>query len=328
MGMLDKISPFVSPPAGRGDRAARNDPAAFIRVFRNAVCFLLAALTLVFSLTGCVLTAAVGGAEGVYVYRLHPDGGGQDNPALTAEAVAPGDGESRLDAALRGLNSQPADLSLRSVFPEGVTLLTCRVEGGRAACEMSDGYAALQGVEKLLADYALVYTLSRLDEVLCVDILCGGKTLSSGLTTDNALLADAGYGGCERILKLLIPDADEQRLAARTAVVTDTGEQGVEELCAGALLEELTVLPEGTRLLSVSNEDGLCVVDLSEEIYATEPRNAANARLLIASFVETLVRLPGVDQVRIEVNGAPMTSYGSYTTVWPAMHDESIISFS
>ena len=114
----------------------------------------------------------------------------------------------------------------------------------------------------------------------------------------------------------------------RTATLTDTGEQSVEELCAGALLEELTALPEGTRLLSISCEEGLCVVNLSEELYATEPESTATARLIIASFVETLLRLPQVEQVRIEVNGAPMTSYGNYSTVWPAMHDESVALFS
>lgn len=294
---------------------------------RKVFCALLAALFLALSLSGCVLSAASGG-ERVYVYRLRPEGGGQDNPALTAETLAPEEGESKLDAVLRGLNARPGDISLRRAFPEGVTLQRCRVEGGRATCEMSDGYGELQGVEKLLADYALVYTLSRLDEVLCVDILCRGEVLSSDLTTDGALLADAGYGGCERILKLLIPGEDGQGLTVRTATLTDTGEQSVEELCSGALLEALDVLPEGTRLLSVSNEEGLCVVNLSEELYATEPESTANARLLIASFVETLIRLPQVEQVRIEVNGAPMTSYGSYSTVWPAMHDESVVLFS
>ena len=294
---------------------------------RKAFCALLAALFLALFLTGCALTSA-GGGEHVYVYRLNPDGVGQDNPALTAETISPEEGESRLDAALRGLNDRPADLSLRRAFPEGVTLQSCRLEGGRAACEMSDGYGDLQGVEKRLTDYALVYTLSRLDEVLYVDILCRGVVLSSDLTADGALLADAGYGGCERILKLLIPDTDGQGLTVRSVVVTDTGEQSVEELCAGALLEALTALPEGTRLLSISCEEGLCVVDLSEELYATEPESAGTARLLIASFVETLIRLPQVEQVRIEVNGAPMTSYGSYSTVWPAMHDESVVLFS
>ena len=294
---------------------------------RKIFCALHAAFFLALVLAGCVLSAVSGG-ESVYVYRLRPEGGGQGNPALTAETLAPEEGESKLDAVLRGLNARPGDVSLRRAFPEGVTLQRCRVEGGRAICEMSGSYEALQGVEKLLADYALVYTLSRLDEVLCVDIVCGGKVLSSGLTTDGALLSDAGYGGCERILKLLIPDADGQGLTVRTAALTDTGEQSVEELCAGALLEALDVLPEGTRLLSVSCEEGLCVVNLSEELYATEPESAANARLLIASFVETLIRLPQVEQVRIEVNGAPMTSYGSYSTVWPAMHDESVVLFS
>ena len=294
---------------------------------RKLFCALLAAFFLALSLAGCPLTPS-GGGERVYVYRLNPDGVGQDNPALTAETLLLEEGESKLDAALRGLNARPADLALRRVFPEGVTLRNCQIEGGRAVCEMSDGYSDLQGVEKRLTDYALVYTLSRLDEVLCVDILCRGEVLSSDLTTDGALLADAGYGGCERILKLLVPDADGQGLTACSAVVTDTGEHSVEELCAGALLEALTALPEGTRLLSVTSEEGLCVVNLSEELYATEPESAATARLLIASFVETLIRLPGVEQVRIEVNGAPMTSYGSYSTIWPAMHDESVTLFS
>ena len=293
----------------------------------HAVCALLAALFLALSLSGCVLSAS-SGEDHVYVYRLNPDGVGKANSALTAEMLSPGEGESRLDAALRGLNDRPADLALRRAFPEGVTLQSCRVEDGRAMCEMSDKYEDLQGAEKRLTDYALVYTLSRLDEVLYVDILCRGEVLSSNLTTDGALLADAGYGGCERILKLLIPDAGGQGLTARSVIVTDTGEQSMEELCAGALLEALTALPEGTRLLSISCEEGLCVVNLSEELYATEPESTATARLLIASFVETLVRLPEVEQVRIEVNGAPMTSYGSYSTVWPAMHDESVVLFS
>lgn len=281
---------------------------------------LAAALAL---LCGCLLRPGAEQEPGLCVYRLDAEGRG--SAALRAEPVKAAGGESECDCLARCLNCEPEDETLARVFPEGVTLLSCRVEGGRAVTDMSPEYAALAGVERTLCDAALTYTLWRLDAVTAVDIYCAGAPLRTGLRADQAELADGLYAPGERMIKLFVPDADGERLVSRSLVDSSGG--SAAEAAVNELLRALDEVPDATSLVSASVSGGVCTLDLSEELYTTEPESAHASRLVIGSFVNTLCFLPEVERVVIRVGGAPIGSYGSWTTVWPAGPDWSLVQF-
>ncbi len=274
-------------------------------------------------LCGCLLRSAAAEEAGLCVYRL--DAGVGSSAALRAEPVAAAGGESETDCLTRCLNSEPEDETLARVFPEGVALLSCRVENGRAVADMSPEYAALTGVEKTLCDAALTYTLWRLDAVTAVDIYCAGAPAQTGLRADFTELADGLYAPGERIIKLFVPDAGAEHLVSRSLVDSSGG--SAAEAAVNGLLRALDEVPDATSLVSASVNEGVCTLDLSEELYTTEPESAHESRLVIGSFVNTLCFLPEIERVIIRVGGAPIGSYGSWTTVWPAGPDYTLISY-
>ncbi len=287
---------------------------------------LYAAAVLLALLSGCLLRSGASDGGGVYVYRLRTLHSGDDNRALYAQLVLPSEGESAEDCLVRCLNSEQGSETVERVFPEDIKLLSCRIENGRAQADMSPEYNRLNGVERVLCDYALVYTFYRLDEVTAVDINCEGKTVQTGLRADFAELADAQYGPCERIIKLFVPDGRGENLVSRSFVsAQSTG--SAAEAAARQLLLSLDEVPDATSLVSVSVSDGLCVLNLSEEFYTTEPESIHTSRLVISSFVDTLCFLPEVERVVIQVGGRPINSYGSCITSWPMEFDGSLISY-
>lgn len=285
-----------------------------------------AACALLALLSGCLLRSGVSEGVGVYVYRLRTAHNGEDNRALYAQLVLPGEGESEVDCLVRCLNSEPGSETLERVFPEDVKLLSCRIENGRAQADMSPEYSRLNGVERTLCDYALVYTFCRLDEVTAVDISCAGKTVQTGLRAESAELADAQYGPCERIIKLFVPDGSGEHLVSRSFVSAQSTDSAAEAAVRQLLLS-LDEVPDATALVSVNIADGMCVLNLSEEFYTTEPESVHTSRLVISSFVDTLCFLPEVERVVIQVGGRPINSYGSCITVWPMEFDGSLISY-
>ncbi|KAB3529612.1 GerMN domain-containing protein [Alkaliphilus pronyensis] len=61
------------------------------------------------------------------------------------------------------------------------------------------------------------------------------------------------------------------------------------------------VLPEGTEILGMSINDGLCKVDFNEGLYAYE--NDLQETAIITSVVYTLTEFPAIDKVQFMVNG-------------------------
>lgn len=274
-------------------------------------------------LCGCLLRSGTAEEAGLYVYRLSAEGRG--SAALCAQSVTANEGESETDCLVRCLNSEPGGETMQRVFPEGVKLLSCRVGKGRAVVDMSPEYSGLSGVEKTLCDLALSCTFCRLDAVTAVDISCAGVTVRTGLRADSAELADTQYAPGERIIKLFVPDGSGEYLVSRSCVDSSGG--SAAEAAVNGLLRALDEVPDATSLVSVSVSEGVCAIDLSEEFYTTEPESVHESRLVIGSFVDTLCFLPEVERVVIQVGGTPIGSYGSWTTVWPAGPDYSLIYY-
>lgn len=274
-------------------------------------------LTLALSLLlgGCVYKASKP-QNGVRVYTRG------ENGALECRTVAVADGQSAPDTAIAALNGS-ADAP--GAFTDGVYITSCNILRGRAQLHMSAAYMDLEGIEKTLTDYAMVYTMTGFDEVLSVDIFCGSRIVGHGLTAHGAVLSDSGG---EEPVKLFLPDEEGLALRPCTEYVAQRQDTDLAAAAAQLLLSSLQGVPDGTRVISVTVDSGACELDLSEELYAKEPDSPAQARLIISAIVNTLAYLPEVSSVTVRVNGLLMTSYGGYATDWPAGYDGKIIDLS
>lgn len=98
----------------------------------------------------------------------------------------------------------------------------------------------------------------------------------------------------------------------------------LEQLVAGPSKEGLvSVLPEGTKILSCKLSDGLCTVDVSKEFVSGQ--GSANEQMIIYSVVNTLCRIDGVDEVAFLVEGEKVMIFGSYIFDEPFKEDTTLI---
>ncbi len=69
------------------------------------------------------------------------------------------------------------------------------------------------------------------------------------------------------------------------------------------------MLPEGTGLLSVTMDGGICYVNFSAPFLAGAPEGE-EARLLVYSIVNTVGSLEKVEAVQLQAEGENLTVYG------------------
>ena len=279
---------------------------------------LLLALSML--LSGCAWKTDGSEEKELVVYRRGADGG------LVEEGIPAVEGELPLNTVVRALNMPPAEEGMANAFPAGVWVEGCSLEAGRVQISMSKNYRGLSGLDKTITDQTIAFTVLSLDQVYAVDIIQNGETFSRRLTADDAVLSDVHSKSGERIVKLFLPDFEQLGLAVKTVKLPVDGSREMWELVAQELLAQPDVLPKGTQIQRISCEEGLCVVQLSPEFYTTEPELAHKARLIIASFVNSLCYLEAVEEVILCVGETPISSYGAYHTVWPMRFEANLLS--
>ncbi|MDD6746267.1 MAG: GerMN domain-containing protein [Bacteroidales bacterium] len=157
----------------------------------------------------CVLTAGLAGCggrapekQGEYVLYFAAGSGEKHGPALRTENYTgslSGEGGTVPTPAelVRALLAGPAAEDLRSPFPKGITMNRCEFDPdhpGHLKVSLSERYGELTDISLTLADYAIVLTLSQLENVESVEIISGGYAASyrshQVLTASEAMLTD------------------------------------------------------------------------------------------------------------------------------------------
>ncbi|HAA37433.1 MAG TPA: hypothetical protein DCE00_01020, partial [Firmicutes bacterium] len=81
----------------------------------------------------------------------------------------------------------------------------------------------------------------------------------------------------------------------------------LEELIRGPQTDNLAAtIPPEVKVLSVSLQDSIAVVDFSPEMHTKHSGGAAGETMTITSIVNTLTEFAGVDLVAITVAGKPL----------------------
>ncbi|MCL2002994.1 MAG: GerMN domain-containing protein [Oscillospiraceae bacterium] len=277
-------------------------------------------MVVVLCLTGCYADAPDAGNT-LTVYVL----GGPDDRAALAEHTLPLPEERPLwRAALDGVLSGSGG---RSPFPAGTRVIEAALPDGVLDVVLSEEADALGGYALTLARACLVLTLTALDEGIGgVRISVEGRPadstvyLASDFVLEALVLADM-----ERPITLFFPDETGRVLSeSRTLVVreTDTVEwylrYMLEEMLAGPRTESLLpVFPEGTRLLSIIMEGGICAVNVSSEFVSNAGANPVSPGMVLHCLVRAAAAQPGVSAVRLLVEGRQLEAYGEIDTSQP-----------
>ena len=130
-------------------------------------------------------------------------------------------------------------------------------------------------------------------------------------------------------LALYFSDDQAEKLVreTRTIPATDTvASAAVRELIAGPKKGGEPTIPSGTRLLSVTIEEGVASVNFSKELVDNHPGGSAGEKLTVYSVVNTLTEFNTIQEVRFLVEGAVVdTIAGHMDLSEPVGRDESLL---
>lgn len=274
---------------------------------RTVAAVLLAAL---FALSGCAPQKQDFSAITVY----YPYTNNVQNKSLTIgyETRTGGDSDT-LKAAINALCGSPANSNLKAIFPDGVKILSYKIESGTLNLVMSDAYADMPLGEKAIARSCLALTLCGLSGVSNISISVGDIPDVKNLSAKDILTENTKLNPYEARIKLYF--TDNTSLVAEYRDVTLAKDQPaayyvMEELLKGPQGSGLSAaIPSGTTLLSLSVSGGICTVNLSSEFLNNKPNTEHSGTLAVFSIVNTLTAVSGISKVQILVNGEKVTSY-------------------
>lgn len=245
--------------------------------------------------------------------------------------------ELSVDGLMSALLAGPdRDSGLVSPFPEGTRLLGWRLEqDGLLRVNLSGEYGRLEGIGLTLADYCITLTLSQLEGVERVSVAVNGNRLSDRyrqeLSGEQVIFSGVEEEPVEVSATLYFPRSGGRGLGVERRVLQLTEDDVLAEIVTQVLIdgpesEDLSaVLPEGTQLRDLRLEDGVCLVDFSQELLTGMPEDEERQILLVYAIVNTLGNLNPVESVRLLVEGEPLTGYGVVALPGPLEPDFGLV---
>lgn len=223
------------------------------------------------------------------------------------------------------LCSEPLSGGMKSPFPPGTALMeNVKVENGICNVDFYPEDTPEQEQAQMLAVLSVVNTLCKLDSINQVQIYISGRQvmpgetreyqyldLSAPWTADNSVIGpvreELGEFSAVLCLPGLQPDVYLHRLTVRARA---RGGVSREEALLQMLFERTAQnglgvpVTDTASIVSVSNKNGVCTVDLgANSLPGDEPARSTAIRSITAS----LASLPELDAVLITENGSPVS---------------------
>lgn len=167
-------------------------------------------------------------------------------------------------------------------------------------------------LSKSLAFACLTKTLLQLPDVQRLSISYPGAPDPMIFSSSDVFLTDTGMLPQEKVVSLYFPDVN-RRYLLRETVSVDAADAASQAQC---IMEQLlhakengqstSCIPDGTKLLGIDIESGLCTVNLSSQFVQNLEKSFACERMAVYSIVNTLTELPEINTVDFLVAGAPI----------------------
>lgn len=228
------------------------------------------------------------------------------------------DPQGQVEELLSVLGTVPERLEYKPPLAQGFTVLGYELREGNLVLDMDEEYRKLSVPQEVLTRAALVRTLVQIEGVQYVGVTVSGQPLTDSLGSPIGMMnADtfvdnegSQINSMEQVrIRLYFTNEEGNGLIAvnRTLVYNTNLSMErlvVEQLVAGPTSMTKNVYPTlnpGTKVLSVTINDGICYVNL-DETFLTQLNNAS-AEVVIYSVVNSLIELPSINKVQISVNG-------------------------
>ncbi len=264
-----------------------------------------------------------------YYCRQEPDYQSRDGIVAPEQREIAGI-EEDLEALLAEYCKGPKDPTLYAPLPKNCRILSCSAENDVLRLDFDKNLSQLKGIDLTVAAACLTRTFLPLTG--CQELV---------LTADGALLNGNGYIRLS-LRQLDLRDDSLMRLnetctvyyadsSRRYLIPHEISINLAETEQAGImLLEQLLKAPPGTRaaipintrILSVSREDNVCLVNLSREFEQQRFSDHRAQLLSLLSIVSTLTEFYPDMQVEFAVEGQLLIRYGAVTISEPLRRDE------
>ncbi len=273
---------------------------------------MLLIFVLLFTLGGCNQEKQKEGEYQIYYLNM-------DRTKLVSEAYdsTGAEGEELLMELLNQLKMAPDNSKLRQTIPSNVEVNGISINGSYLFIDFNEKYNEMSPTEEVLVRAGIVRTLMQANVCSVVAFTINSEPLLAhdgtlvGTMSADSFVENPGKqinGSVETTLTLYFANAEGTALVKETRNVHHSSNISMEKLIMEQLIEgpksssRQSTIPAGTTLISVSQVDGVCYVNLSESFRtqsATVPEE-----MILYSIVNSLVELPGVTRVQLAINGS------------------------
>ena len=254
-----------------------------------------------------------------YIYYLN-----KKQTKLVPVAYEPemGSDEAMINDLVEKLSQDTGSVEYRKPLAGNVSIVSWELKNRKLQMNFSSEYNMMDNVMEVLSRAAVVRTLIQVDGVDSISFYVGDAPLLNkngttvGLMTAESFIENPG----EQInsiqtatITLYFSNKDGDGLVQEIQECHYNSNISLEKLVMERLMkgpisvEGTSAIPSGTKLISVSVLDGVCLLNLDEG-FLNQNYNIEEG-VVIYSIVNSLAELPNVSKVQISVNGDTSSTY-------------------
>ncbi len=215
----------------------------------------------------------------------------------------------------------------KSALPESWSLHNAKIEDQAAILTFRG--KPVSSSENYLAAACMTKILTQLSEIDTVSVLAPGQNEAIRLSDKDILLEDTAMLPQKESIALYLADQSRSYLVKNMQTVEAMEANEKPNYIIRSLLAlptENSCIPQGTKLLDITVDNGLCKVNLSSEFVQNMEKRFACERLAVYSIVNSLTELPEITTVDIWIEGSPLDQLTFMTLPAGMERNEMLIS--
>ena len=281
-------------------------------------------------LSGCAVQSQPLSSDSfLYYYPAQTVSHKDDGAFLTVPVEFKGESQS-LETVVQAYLNADAPKGAKAVLPSDWTLRS--VKQDNAAALLVFGGKSADSLSQSLAFACLAKTILQIPDIQRVSISYPGASEPVVLTENDIFLTDTGMLPQEEMLVLYFPDSSRRYLVRETVAVDAVYAADKPRCIVQQLLsskeggQSASCIPEGTELLGITVENGICTVNLSSQFSENLEQSFASERMAVYSIVNSLTELPEIDTVDFLISGAPLETLYLMDLSSGVIRDETILA--
>lgn len=218
------------------------------------------------------------------------------------------------------LKTGVSNSKLKPTIPEKVDLEYYTVTSNNVRLNFNREYLNVDDFQEIYMRSSLVRSLTSFDLIRSVEIYVDGVPIRQSIVNGKDRLNkndvivsfdELSENLVQENINIYYPCDNRNSLCQENVSIKRDGDRKREAEVIDILLEEIdvTIFPEGTKLLNTYTHDGICFVDFNEEFNRNLLPEGISEEIAVYSIVNTLIDLPDVSEVQFLVEGKKISTF-------------------